>query len=280
MGTAPPGSRRVAGWRADIRAPTVTAMDVPGISRPALVVLIVAAVLLFAYGATKAVGLLTERTDTQTRTLAAAPMIVVHTGTGDVRVVAADRTDVRLTTKEQRSIWGGGVVRVSGDAADLRLNDRCDGVRVVDAACGVDSVLEVPRATSVRVVTGTGDLRAENLQGSADLRAGTGDLRAIGVTGTLRLSSQTGDVHVEGPSPDIVARTSTGDIRVEASRPRTVQAQADTGDIHISVPDLTYAVDTHTQTGDASVDVRRDDASPRRLRARTQTGDVHLEPDG
>jgi hypothetical protein len=255
-------------------------MDVPGISRPVLVVLIVAAVVLFAFGATKAVGLLTVRTDTQTRTLSAAPTIVVHTGTGDVRIVAADRTDVRLTTKEKRSIWGGGHVRVSGDAADLRLKDRCDGFPVVDDPCGVDSILEVPRATSVRVVTGTGDLQAENLQGSAELRAGTGDLRAVGVSGPLRLSSETGDVHVEGPSPDVVARTSTGDIRVEARRPGTVQAQADTGDIHISVPDLTYAVDSQTGTGDENVDVRRDDASPRKLRAHTDTGDVHLEPDG
>ena len=242
--------------------------------------MIVVALVIFLFGATKAVGLLTERTDTQTRTLAAAPTIVVHTGTGDVRVIAADRTDVRLTTKEKRSIWGGGHVRVSGDAADLRLKDHCDGFPVVDDPCGVDSILEVPRATSVRVVTGTGDLRAENLRGAAELRAGTGDLRAVGVSGPLRLSSQTGDVHVEGPSPDVVARTSTGDIHVEAGRPGTVDAQADTGDIHISVPDLTYAVDADTGTGDDTVDVRRDDASPRKLRAHTDTGDVHLEPDG
>ena len=87
-------------------------------------------------------------------------------------IIAADRTDVRLTTKEKRSIWGGGHVRVSGDAADLRLKDHCDGFPVVDDRCGVDSILEVPRATSVRVVTGTGDLRAENLQGSAELQGG------------------------------------------------------------------------------------------------------------
>jgi hypothetical protein len=255
-------------------------MDVPGISRLALVAMIVVAVVLFAFGATHAVGRLTERTDTQTRTLAAAPTIVVHTGTGDVRVVAADRTDVRLTTKERRSIWGGGRVRVTGDAADLRLKDHCDGFFLVDDRCGVDSVLEVPRATSVRVVTGTGDLRAENLQGSADLRAGTGDLRAIGVSGPLRLSSDTGDVHVEAPSPNVVARTSTGDIRVEDSKPGTIDAQADTGDIHISVPDLTYAVNVQTDTGDDNIDVTPDDASPRKVRAHTQTGDVHLEADG
>ena len=242
--------------------------------------MIVVALAIFLFGATRAVGLLTERTDSRTRTLAAAPTIVVHTGTGDVRIVAADRTDVRLTTKEKRSIWGGSHVRVSGDAGDLRIKDHCDGFPVVDDPCGVASVLEVPRATSVRVVTGTGDLRAENLHGAAELTAGTGDLHAVGVSGPLRLSSETGDVHVEGPSPDVVARTSTGDIRVEASGPRTIDAQADTGDIHISVPDLTYAVDVHTDTGDDNIDVRPDDASPRKVRAHTQTGDVHLEADG
>jgi len=46
------------------------------------------------------------------------------------------------------------------------------------------------------------------------------------------------------------------------------------------VPDLTYAVDARTDTGDENVEVRRDDASPRKLRAHAQTGDVHVEPDG
>jgi hypothetical protein len=280
VGAAPPGVRRVAGWRVPRLVPTVSPMDVPGISRLALVAMIIVAVVLFAFGATHAVGRLTERTDTQTRTLAAAQTIVVHTGTGDVRIVAADRTDVRLTTKEKRSVWGGGHVTVRGDAADLRLKDHCDGFPLVDDPCSVDSILEVPRATSVRVVTGTGDLRTENLDGSVDLRAGTGDLRVVGARGPVRLNSDTGDVHVEAPSSDIVARTSTGDIRVEASTPGTIQAQADTGDIHISVPDLTYAVDVQTDTGDDNIDVRPDDASPRKVRAHTQTGDVHLEADG
>jgi hypothetical protein len=255
-------------------------MDVPGISRPALAAMIVVAAVLFAFGATKAAGLVTEHTDTQTRTLTAAPTIVVETGTGDVRIVAADRTDVQLTTKERRSMWGGGRVKVSGDAAHLRLKDHCDGFPIVDDPCSVDSILEVPRDTSVRVATGTGDLRAENLEGGADLSAGTGDLRAVGVRGPLRLSSETGDVHVEAPSSAVVARTSTGDIRIEGTRPGTIDAQADTGDIHLIVPDLAYAVDVRTDTGDETVDVRRDDASPRELRAHTDTGDVYVEPVG
>jgi DUF4097 and DUF4098 domain-containing protein YvlB len=255
-------------------------MEVPGISRPILVAMIVVAVLLFLFGATKAVGVITQHTDTHPRIVAAAPAMVVHARTGDVRVVAADRTDVRLTTKEKRSVWSDGHVQVSGDATDLDLDDDCDSALFIDDTCDVNYVLEVPRATDVRVVTGTGDLRAENLDGSVELRAATGDLRVIGARGRLRLNTDTGDVHVEAPSSDIVTGTSTGDIRVEASTPGTIQAQADTGDIHISVPDLTYAVDVQTDTGDDNVNVRRNDASSRKVRAHTQTGDVHVEPDG
>jgi hypothetical protein len=256
-------------------------MDVPGISRPALVVLMVVAGLLFLFGATKAVGLITQHTDTHTRVIAAVPAMVVHTRTGDVRIVAADRTDVRLTTKERRSVWSGGAhVKVSGDAANLDLDDDCDGALFIDDTCHAKFVLEVPRATDVRVITGTGDLRAENLDGSVGLQAGAGDLRVIGARGPLRLHTDTGDVHVESPSSDIVAGTSTGDIRVEASRPGTIDTQANTGDIHISVPDLTYALDVQTDTGDDNIDVDPDDASPRKVRAHTQTGDVHVHADG
>ena len=187
-------------------------MEVPGISRPVLVVLIVVAAIIFLFGGTKAIALFTEHTDTHTRVVAAAPSIVVDVRTGDVRVVAADRDDIRLTTKEKRSAWGGGHVEVATDGARLHLGDRCDKVPVVDAPCSVSYVLEVPRRTAVRLVAGTGDLHAENLEGAADLRSGTGDLHVEGVRGALRLKADTGDVHVEGPAPEVSVKTGTGDV--------------------------------------------------------------------
>jgi hypothetical protein len=50
-------------------------MDVPGISRPILVAMIVVAAILLAFGTTKAIALFTEHTDTHTRIVAAAPTI-------------------------------------------------------------------------------------------------------------------------------------------------------------------------------------------------------------
>ena len=253
-------------------------MDVPGIPRPALVAMIAVAAVLLAFGATKAIALFTEHTDTHTRIVAAAPSIAVGVQTGDVRIVGSDRTDVRLTTKEKRSAWGGGHVEVSGDGARLHLGDRCDKVPVVDAPCSVSYVLEVPRDTAVRVIAGTGDLHAENLAGSADLRSGTGDLHVEDVRGALHLKADTGDVHVEAPAPEASVETGTGDVDIVASRPRSLSVQTGTGDIDIVVPDTTYAVDAQSDSGDDHVGVHRDDTSPRRVKAHTGTGDVHVEP--
>jgi hypothetical protein len=243
-----------------------------------LVVMIVVAAILLAFGTTKAVALFTEHTDTHTRVIAASPSIVVGVQTGDVRIVGSDRSDVRLTTKEKRSAWGGGHVEVSGDGARLHLGDRCDKVPVVDAPCSVSYVLEVPRDTAVHVVAGTGDLHAENLAGSADLRSGTGDLDVEGVRGALHLKADTGDVHVDASAPQASVETGTGDVDIVASQPRSISVQTGTGDINIVVPDATYAVDVQSDSGDDHVGVDRDDASPRRVKAHTGTGDVHVEP--
>jgi hypothetical protein len=243
-----------------------------------LVVMIVVAAILLAFGTTKAVALFTEHTDTHTRVIAASPSIVVGVQTGDVRIVGSDRSDVRLTTKEKRSAWGGGHVEVSGDGARLHLGDRCDKVPVVDAPCSVSYVLEVPRDTAVHVVAGTGDLHAENLAGSADLRSGTGDLDVESVRGALHLKADTGDVHVDASAPQASVETGTGDVDIVASQPRSISVQTGTGDINIVVPDATYAVDVQSDSGDDHVGVDRDDASPRRVRAHTGTGDVHVEP--
>jgi hypothetical protein len=254
-------------------------MDVPGISRPVLVVLIVAAVVLFAYGAGTAVGRLTRHTDTQTRTFPAAPTGVITSNGADVNIVASDRSDVRVTTREQRSVWGGGHVDLRGDAGGLQLRDSCHDVPVVDDPCHVSMRLDVPRSTSVRVVSGTGDLRAEHLEGGADVSSGTGDIHVLGVRGPVRVRAETGNVEVVAPAPDISVQTSTGDVAIVASHPQTIHASASTGDVILVVPDLTYAVDAQSDVGDDKVLVQRDDASPRKLRAHSNTGDVIVSTD-
>jgi hypothetical protein len=165
---------------------------------------------------------------------------MVDAGIGDVDVVAVDRTDVRLTTKERRSVWGCGHVKVRGDAARLDLNDGCDGlptsVPLIYDRCVVRYRLEVPRGSDVRVSTATGDIRAKNLQGSADLGSSTGDVHVNDASGPLRLHTAAGDGRVHAPAPDMVAQTLAGDIELVASHPQTLRAESAAGDVTLVVP--------------------------------------------
>jgi DUF4097 and DUF4098 domain-containing protein YvlB len=237
-------------------------MDVPGISRPVLVTLIVVAVLVFAAGAAWGLSWVTHHTDTDTEVLPADASIEIDSDHGDVRVVGSDRADVLLTTKERRSIFGKPHVSVRFADGRLRLHTSCSGAQLFGNACTASYVVEVPRNMAVRVVASAADVHAED------------------VRGPLAVHLSSGDLHVDAPSRDIVATTSSGDIHVRASDATRVRAQATSGDVHLSVPEGSYAVQTRAIGGDQHIDVDDDPESPRKLVANTTSGDLHIEPDG
>jgi DUF4097 and DUF4098 domain-containing protein YvlB len=257
-------------------------MDVPGIPRPVLVVLITAAVVLLAGGASWAVSWLTRETETHTQTLAAASSIEIEGHSGDIRVVGSDRSDVRLTTTKHRSIFGRPHVRASYSEGRLRLDGSCSEFEIwgADGGCSVSYRLEVPRDVAVRLATHSGDVSAEDLRGDADLQTRSGDVDVDGVLGKLRLQTRSGDVDVDSSSTDIDADTRSGDVDVRARNATRVRAQTSSGDVHVSVPDRTYAVQAQAASGDENVDVRTDARAPRSIDAHTSSGDVHVSPDG
>ena len=237
-------------------------MDVPGIPRPVLVALIAVAVVLFACGAAWALSWATHHNDTHTRVLPAGSAIEVASRHSDIKVVGSDRSDVLLTTKERRSVFGRPHVHVRYADGHLRLDADCSGAQVFGDSCSARFLLEVPRAMAVR------------------LAASSADVHAVDVSGRLSVHVSSGDIHVDAPSTDIVAQTSSGDIHVRASDATSVRAVATSGDVHVSVPDRTYAVRTRSTSGDQSVHVREDARSPRHLDAETTSGDVHVESYG
>lgn len=255
-------------------------MDVPGISRPALVAMIVVAVGLFAVGATSAASWLTHSTRVTTRTLPAASTLDIQARVGDVKVVGSNRSDIQLTTKERRSVLGRTEVHVEYRDGKLRIDEKCKGVPGVrDNTCSAGYTLLVPRDIAVDLVTHAGDVHAENLRGDADLETSAGDVHVERVDGRVRLRTVSGDVHADSASASIDASTTSGDVSVFAPNATDVRARTTSGDVRVMVPDRTYAVDADTNSGDENVTVRKDDDAPRHIVATTISGDVHVSPD-
>jgi DUF4097 and DUF4098 domain-containing protein YvlB len=258
-------------------------MDVPGISRPVLVVLVLAAVALLIGGGSWALAWATRKSETSSRTMPAVSTIEVESQrSGDIEVIGSDRTDIRLTTKQHRSIFGRPHSKAQFSGGHLRLDGHCSEFELLggDAACGISYRLEVPRNTTVKLLANSGDVRADGLRGAADLRTKSGDVHAAGVLGSLHLETISGDVHADSSASRIDASTTSGDVHVRAQNPTSVKAHTISGDVHISVPDRTYAVTTHEDSGDDHVEVRSDPDAPRSIEATTTSGDVHVDRDG
>lgn len=259
-------------------------MQVTGISRPVLVVLVLAAIALLIGGGSWALAWATRTTETSSRTMPAASTIEIESQrSGDIEVIGSDRSDIRLTTKQHRSIFGRPHSKVELSGGHLRLDGHCSEFELLgsDATCAINYRLEVPRDTIVRLQASSGDVSAVDLGGEADLRTRSGDVHVVDVGGrSLHLETISGDVHAVTSASNIDAVTTSGDVHLRASNPSHVRARTVSGDVHVSVPDRTYAVTTHEVSGDDHVDVRTDPRAPRSIQATTTSGDVHVDRDG
>lgn len=109
--------------------------------------------------------------------------------------------------------------------------------------CAVDFVITVPRSTAITAIDSVGDVRVRGLRSrTLDLRSAVGDVRA--------------------------------DL---AATPRSVVARSSEGDVDITVPSGTYAVEAHSVLGQTHIDgITARSNAPRRMSAHTDTGDIRI----
>ena len=184
--------------------------------------------------------------------------------------IAVDHTQGRVTIRSPRtgmgrlrSLLGGGdrvdleVTVPEGSALDVRgwgevVATGPLGVVDIDSGMG-DITLE--RVEKVTGRTAMGDVRVEQVAGSADLRTSTGtvgigeaggpvvvrssagDVSVGQVDGSVRASTSMGDVRVERASADVVAKTSAGDVRIQRVEGGVVAVDSSYGRVDIGVAD-------------------------------------------
>ncbi|MFI5532450.1 DUF4097 family beta strand repeat-containing protein [Kitasatospora sp. NPDC051853] len=179
-------------------------------------------------------------------------VLVVDSGTGDVRV-SEEGSTVAVTERQE---WRGEAPEARHELVDgtLTLTYRCP-----DGDCAVGYVVRVPAGTRVQVKAGTGSVRLAGLTGDVVADAGTGSVTAE------RLGSQRAEL-----------RAGTGDVRAGfAVAPARVRATAGTGSVRLELPKgQEYAVDAEAGTGEAKVEVPVRTASGHEVVARASTGDV------
>jgi DUF4097 and DUF4098 domain-containing protein YvlB len=151
----------------------------------------------------------------------------------------------------------------------------------------------------LNAATGSGNIRAERIQGSVDVATGSGDIRLGRVTGRVRSRSGSGEIEIasiEGDGAklttgngdvwlgvvrsDVQVRTGNGGLVVAEAAGGRIDLVTGSGDVSVSIrPGIAAEIDLASGSGQARSDLAVATAAPAqtpllRIRARTGSGDA------
>lgn len=244
-----------------------------------LALLFLLALLVVVGGALAALHFVFDEQSVRTHAIAGPVReIVVRDGSGDVRLIAAGGSNVRVR-ETRHYVFGKPSYHQSVKRGILTVASDCGGFAL---SCSADLRVSVPAGIEVRVVADSGDIDADRIDVSyAHLESSSGDVK-LRLVGRQRLAwayTDSGDIHVDtADAAAIDARTDSGDVSVDgAGSLRRVKANTNSGDVAVAVAAGDWALDTGTDSGHVAVSgISRDDHATRSIEAKTDSGDVKV----
>ena len=201
--------------------------------------------------------------------------VTVEIGCGDIRIVAADRTDTQVEVRpsdgaKKSDVNAAAQTRVEYEAGRLTIKGPRTGWPQSLLGGGRESVdvrIELPSGSSLQADTGMGEVRCSGRLGECRIKTGMGQIQ-LDQAGPVRLETGMGDVTMGGAAGEATIRTGSGTIRIE-SIAGPAEIRNSNGDTWIG--EVTGDLQTSTANGRISVD--RADAS---VTAKSANGDVRL----
>jgi hypothetical protein len=175
---------------------------------------------------------------TETFTTNAAPVILVHSIPGDLRVAGWDRNEIMAKTD-------GDMLDVTAEADPIVIT------------CDEDLILYLPRGASLKVESIAGDASLQALSGALELGPVAGDVNmhdlgpvtVNGVSGDISLRN-VGGLHAGTINGDFTLRSCTGDCIVES-----IGGDASIRDVNGAVQIPSVGSDLYLRKADGPVNV-------------------------
>jgi DUF4097 and DUF4098 domain-containing protein YvlB len=190
--------------------------------------------------------------------------VEVNNVAGEVRVIAWDRPEIRIT-----GTLGAGTERlaVEGDRANTQI--RVVIPRNARDVKGSQLEVRVPARKDVGVHTTSAEIRVTGVTGEVAAGSTSGDVTVEGTPAAVEARSTSGDVNVHVTSARVRASSTSGDLTVEGAAREGVTAESVSGDVNIGsdTPELV----AKTVSGDLNLS-----GVGRRVVASTVSGDATI----
>jgi hypothetical protein len=199
--------------------------------------------------------------------------VVVRLGAGKVTLVA-DRQLGAGVTATRRYTLRTPTVTSHVESGVLSVAGACPKPTIL--TCRIDLHIGVSPEMAVDVMTGSGDVRVENVAASVRVRTSAGAVSIVGLTGTADVHTSAGPISGQGLAVTrLRAGTAAGTIGLAfAVAPDSVSASTGAGDVDLALPEESYRVTTSAPAGRARVLVPVDADASRTVAVRTGAGRI------
>ena len=143
---------------------------------------------------------------------------------GRARLRGVDRDAVLIRDDHGRDL---------SDLFEIELGDGSASFRAGRSTPDVE--IDVPRAATVIIETGSGDIKVTGLVGDQRYRTASGDMKLRGVSGRVAVDAVSGDVEISATGETAVTiRTVSGDVELRAATITALEANTTSGDLRIA----------------------------------------------
>jgi DUF4097 and DUF4098 domain-containing protein YvlB len=185
----------------------------------------------------------------RTFAVGSAPYLSIDNFSGPVSVLAGDGEEIRVVATKR--------VRRSSDLVSIRIDMReGDGRLAIKtekpgslSSVSVELEVTTPAGTRLELLTGSGQVTVQGLQGGTDAHTGSGTIDATDLGGSVKLDTGSGSVSGRGLGGDVEVDTGSGAIRLERVGG---DADAHTGSGGIDVAEAVGNVRLDTGSGQIS----------------------------
>ena len=134
----------------------------------------------------------------------------------------------------------------------------------------IDYEITVPKETTIRTHTGSGDQQVDGIKGNVDLESGSGDLKLSSLAGEMRFQTGSGNVSGRDLAGPARIKAGSGDIQIEEKGAGDVEIRTGSGNITVDGIDGGF----HAEAGSGDIHAN---GSPKNMwNVRTGSGNVNL----
>jgi DUF4097 and DUF4098 domain-containing protein YvlB len=196
-------------------------------------------------------------------TISGKPTLRVEANDADLIVRGWDQKEVEARVFTEGYKLGPEDVRVterqSGDEIELDVHTpRLHGLTIRNHSVRVE--VSLPREADLKLHTGDGNIRLDNIKGELRLESGDGELDVRSADGRLNAETRDGNIRVGGRFDGLDLDTGDGNIDAALDKGSKITSgwtlRTGDGNVRLRVPeDLTADVDARTGDGRVSVDL-------------------------